>query len=332
MWASWLCAACLGLAAVAWPAAAQDQKKQQQKREPQLSRTEQRARALLRLDAAARKAFNEEHPGVLPELKLQLPKATAPVFNWVDYNCVGGAHKQKAKDCWANALTEALECNWLIRNGVRVYLSPQPLLDRTQNVGERGLSLGNDYRHGCDLLLKHGTAEWTIYPYTGKPGAYKDDVMMKYRIIAWGQVAPDGKLPTVPELKQALLRHGPIRVGLECTRSFKKFRGNSVIAEDVRLTKPQNSHSVLLVGWNDRKGKHGAWRIRNSWGPSWGDDGYAWIEYGSNLVGFGAAWVKAQSIYYRLPDTEFLNLVPDGEYLPHWNSPLNVARNEPTVK
>ena len=38
------------------------------------------------------------------------------------------------------------------------------------------------------------------------------------------------------------------------------------------------NHAVALVGWNDADG---AWILRNSWGPSWGEDGYMRIKYTS---------------------------------------------------
>ena len=37
-------------------------------------------------------------------------------------------------------------------------------------------------------------------------------------------------------------------------------------------------------------------------------------------------------MYYRLPEAQFLKLVPDGESLPRWNSPLNVASNRQKTK
>jgi hypothetical protein len=45
---------------------------------------------------------------------------------------------------------------------------------------------------------------------------------------------------------------------------------------------------VLIVGWNDAIG---AWRIRNSWGSAWGDNGEAWISYECSSIGFGANYV-----------------------------------------
>jgi len=40
------------------------------------------------------------------------------------------------------------------------------------------------------------------------------------------------------------------------------------------------SHAMLIVGYdNDRNG--GSFKVRNSWGKWWGDDGYCWITYAS---------------------------------------------------
>ena len=47
-------------------------------------------------------------------------------------------------------------------------------------------------------------------------------------------------------------------------------------------------HVVTLVGWNDTYSRYnfnqeapgdGAWIIKNSWGPGWGDDGYYYVSY-----------------------------------------------------
>jgi cathepsin L len=50
------------------------------------------------------------------------------------------------------------------------------------------------------------------------------------------------------------------------------------------------NHVVLLIGWDDEKQ---AWLVKNSWGESWGEKGFAWIRYGSNNIGVFAAWIEA---------------------------------------
>jgi cathepsin L len=49
-------------------------------------------------------------------------------------------------------------------------------------------------------------------------------------------------------------------------------------------------HAVVLIGWDDSKQ---AWIIKNSWGSAWGDDGFLYVKYGTNSIGFGAAWAEA---------------------------------------
>jgi len=88
-----------------------------------------RADRLVRIDQTAMQQFDRQHPGVLPELKLLLPKVTALQFDWCNLNKVCEPRRQLNGDCWANAATEALECNYLIRNNRRLMLSSQPLLD-----------------------------------------------------------------------------------------------------------------------------------------------------------------------------------------------------------
>jgi C1A family cysteine protease len=39
---------------------------------------------------------------------------------------------------------------------------------------------------------------------------------------------------------------------------------------------PSGGHAMLIVGYDDTRG---AWLVRNSWGPGWGDGGHLWIAY-----------------------------------------------------
>jgi cathepsin L len=49
------------------------------------------------------------------------------------------------------------------------------------------------------------------------------------------------------------------------------------------------NHAVVIVGWDNTKD---AWLVRNSWGTGWGNDGYAWVKYRHNGIGFNSVWVS----------------------------------------
>jgi len=50
------------------------------------------------------------------------------------------------------------------------------------------------------------------------------------------------------------------------------------------------NHAIAIVGWNDNGGD-GYWILRNSWGTSWGENGYMRIKYTSARVACAAVYL-----------------------------------------
>jgi C1A family cysteine protease len=64
----------------------------------------------------------------------------------------------------------------------------------------------------------------------------------------------------------------------------------------IRCDPASLDHAVLLVGFGtDSNGGGGGdyWRVKNSWGESWGEDGYFRIGRGSGLCGINTAVTTA---------------------------------------
>jgi cathepsin L len=251
------------------------------------------AHDLYLLDEKLKSAFVKKWPNVLPESTRKLPKATAKSFDWSKFGVTGPIYTQgRTPYCWAFASIEALECSWRIRNKQNTVLAVQPIIDHSRAPGGAVSLLG--FRS----LLQSGTAPLARYPYAGRPGVMRK-VPRAYRAVAYGLVATSPGVPSTEALKEALLRHGPLVVGVYTSQSFKDYRGGLYASRDRPGPGEQpTNHAVLLIGWND---KLGAWRIKNSWDVRWGSGGYMWIKYGSNNVGSMAMWVRAQSIHYQLP-------------------------------
>lgn len=85
------------------------------------------------------------------------------------------------------------------------------------------------------------------------------------------QNAPGSEMPTAEGLKCLLADSVPLVVGIRCGESFMQWDSPRVLrTETFRYTGMHALHAIALVGYSDRL--H-AFRLRNSWGSEWADEG-----------------------------------------------------------
>jgi len=84
------------------------------------------------------------------------------------------------------------------------------------------------------------------------------------------------------EMQHKLVDVGPfvVAVRIRGMRSYSK----GVMTVDASSGAPD--HAVLLVGYGTENGID-YWKIKNSWGMSWGDKGFFRVQRGSNMLGLG---------------------------------------------
>ena len=118
------------------------------------------------------------------------------------------------------------------------------------------------------------------------------------RALTWGYVnEPFDRMPSVEQLKTALIEHGPIAVPMWADHCFSVYKSGVFNGNNSRSI----NHVVVLIGWDDAKQ---AWLIKNSWGKDWGEDGFGWIKYQSNNIGLFAAWIQPSPINEEMPPTQ----------------------------
>lgn len=277
-------------------------------------------------DLDLRAALTKTGRILLPDARRKRPSVSARSFDWTKMLPRDFVLRQAdSPTCWAWACLTALEYNWVIRNGGKApLLAVQPILDRTGKYGgaSAGLALQD--------LLEHGTCLHSNYPHVGKPDKLRTKVAMRYRAIAWGRVEGNGGDPTPEQIKQALVDYGPLVAHVSVTPAFKAYKGG-VFRDDSPLADPPSGHFVVLVGWDDVKGKAGCWKIENSWGERWGELGFMWIERGSNQIGHEAYWVQAQAIHYQLPGDIHKRVSAQADPFPKWPNARKLTAKPPDL-
>jgi C1A family cysteine protease len=211
-----------------------------------------------------------------------VPSPSASAFSWRDQ--LGDARNQKScGSCWAFATIGVIEGMQRVVNGQSLDLSEQSLLNCVTPVDSSGNCSGHYLHSAFEFLQSSNVPPESSAPYQAKVGSCGSANKGTYGLKNWDFVGADYTKPTVTEIKQALIAHGPIAASVRVTEAFQAYSGGIFNENDTGST----NHAIMLVGWDDTRG---AWHLRNSWGTNWGEDGYMWIKYGSNSVGRNGIW------------------------------------------
>ncbi|MBP5632099.1 MAG: hypothetical protein J6Y21_04995 [Clostridia bacterium] len=86
----------------------------------------------------------------------------------------------------------------------------------------------------------------------------------------------------VSKIKEWVYNFGAVGVSL----FMGKYDSVRKLASTDKWDNTKAAHSVLIVGWDDSKSTDsgtGAFLVKNTWGASWGDGGYAYVSYRADM-------------------------------------------------
>jgi C1A family cysteine protease len=146
--------------------------------------------------------------------------------------------------------------------------------------------MDNAFQYAID----NGMCSEESYPYTSgvtKTGGSCSKCDAVVEISACSDVPPNNQVA----LKEAVALVGPVSIALDAeTKVFQSYKSGVVTSESCGTNL---DHGVLIVGYGEEDGiKY--WLVKNSWGESWGDDGYIKIERSESTNDSGICGIAMQ--------------------------------------
>jgi len=172
--------------------------------------------------------------------------------------------------CWTFSATGAIEGAWSLAKGQLINFSEQELVDCATGVtyGSHGCN-GGQMDGAFKFVMTNGQCTDSSYPYTS--GVTKTSgTCQKCSAVAHISSCYDVKPNDQVSLKGAITKQ-PVSIALSAdTKSFQFYKSGVLTATDCYT---QLNHGVLAAGYGEENGLK-YWLVKNSWGTSWGDQGY----------------------------------------------------------
>lgn len=236
---------------------------------------------------------------------LQAADLPASYDSRAETDCIPAVRNQgSCGSCWAFATTGAHE--------TAHCLAGHPLTD----LAEQDPLVNDSSAYGCDggfmdgaYLTEHGQATEAACPYRGSD-RYSCRAESWGHATRWALLGARGRAPTTDELKQGIVQYGSLFVTVAAGSGFSPRNG-----EITTCGSSQVNHMVQLVAYRTNGDGSTSFLIKNSWGTSWGAQGYAWSKQGCNKLASTPG--DAAGFFYVEPDAG-----PDGPVDPDEPDPI----------
>lgn len=206
-------------------------------------------------------------------------------IDWRDAGAVTPVKNQgHCGSCWTFSTTGAIEAHWKKTTGVTLDLSEQQLIDCARDYDNHGCN-GGLPSHAFEYIKAAGGIEpESAYPYKAadQPGCNFDKSKVAAQVVTSFNITKGDE----KELKEAVAFAGPVSITFQVVGDFRGY-ASGVYTSPTCGNRPEDvNHAVLAVGYGrDSATGKDYWIVKNSWGPTWGDQGYFKIERGVNMCG-----------------------------------------------
>ena len=203
-------------------------------------------------------------------------------IDWVENGAVTDVKDQgQCGSCWSFSTTGALEGAYYIKYGDLVSFSEQQLVD-CDNLKNGG------HDHGCNGGLMDNAYSWiskngglcseSSYPYSSGTTKTSGTCMKRCSLIdgsiidSFEDVTPNSDIA----MMSALVKQ-PVSIAIEADQKEFQLYKSGIFTGSCGTNL---DHGVLLVGYGTFEDDD-YYLVKNSWGTTWGADGYIYLGRGS---------------------------------------------------
>jgi hypothetical protein len=228
--------------------------------------------------------FSEQYLRPIPNAKCShkvgiSKKRTDPPpeeIDWVEKGAVTKVKNQgSCGSCYAFSAISAIE-GWLaVKHDALTDISPQQVVDCSSKYGNQGCNGGfMDYVFNY-VAGNHGICSDKDYPYKGSVTKCHNCTIVPYtdEITGYAAVKSDDEEALVEASAE-----GVVSVAIQATASFQSYKRGVYTGP----CSTDLNHGVTLVGYGQDGKKF--WKVKNSWGTSWGESGYIRMVRGESGV------------------------------------------------
>ncbi|XP_029470500.1 cathepsin O isoform X2 [Rhinatrema bivittatum] len=219
-------------------------------------------------------------PKYISSVKTSTKETSLPAkFDWRDKNFVAPVRNQlSCGGCWAFSIVGGIESVHAIKGNLLEELSVQQVIDCSyEDYGCNGGSTVSalDWLNKTQVKLVRASE----YIFKAETGICHYFPSSEFGVSIRGYEAYN--FSDSEELMMAqLLDLGPLAVIVNAV-SWQDYLGGII---QHHCSSGEANHAVLITGF-DRTGDVPYWIVQNSWGTTWGIDGYVYIKIGENVCG-----------------------------------------------
>jgi len=203
-------------------------------------------------------------------------------YDWDSCGVVTPIYNQgQCGSCWAFSATETIESYWALAGNTLTQLSMEQIVSCDTSGQDQGCNGG--FPSGAYQYVENagGIEAYTDYPYTAEGGESGSCNFQSSDVVCTvtGYNSIDGETGLYQQTSSS--SGGPVSVCVDAS-SWQNYNGGVLSSCGTSV-----DHCVQLVGYSNYGNSGAYWIVRNSWGSTWGETGFIWIEIGQDLCAIG---------------------------------------------